>query len=576
MKKTIFFKTFVANIIVLTIFTSLITIFTINTVRQWHIESLIDELKNNSKIMMPVINNKFKNNPQSIETYITNLGKDIDTRITIINIDGKVFADSKSDANKMENHGSRLEIVEALVKESSYNIRFSTTQMTEMLYFATPIRKEGSILGILRLSVYINDINSILKKLNNKIIMLIILLFAVSLIITFLLSKRISNPIKRISSASKEIRDGNYDIKVYVKDTGEIGTLAKNFNSMVSVQKEMFSELKRNQHELETILSSINEGLAVIDIDGNIVLSNHNFYKNIGIEQSKGIGKRIWELYRAPNLNSTIKEVFENKINKTEVIQIDTLFFRTSFNLIKENNLLVITFHNITELKKLEQIKKDFVLNASHELKTPLTSILGFIETLEEEIPESNKNYLNIIKRNSERLANIVNDLLLINKLEDKDYDIIQEDVDIYKTINESIIINMKEAEKKNISIEYKKFDDHISIKGNRSKIEDMMINLINNAIKYTDEGKIQVLYGYKDKKNIFIRVNDTGIGIDNKNLNRIFERFYVVDKSRSREISGTGLGLSIVKHIVNMHNGSIDVKSEPGTGTTFTVILPI
>ena len=574
MRKTIFLKTFVANLLVLSVFTILITLFTINTVKQWHINSLVKELKKNSILIEPIIKNYLNNKPEDLTEYITKLDKKIHTRITIIKNDGEVISDSQSEPEKMENHGERPEVLQAFKNKYAYNIRFSTTKMSKMLYFAIPLKTDDSIFGVLRTSVYIKDINNILAKLNKKIFLLIFFLFIVSIAITYFISKKISIPIIKISEASKNIEQGDFDVKIFVKDTGEIGDLANSFNSMVLYQKKLFKTLKRNQQELETVLSSINEGLAVVDIDGNIVLSNDNFFKNIDYLGQDTDGKRIWEIYRDPKLNSMIKDVFKNEKNSTEIIKIDDLFFKTSFNLIKEAKRIVITFHNITEAKRVEQIKKDFVLNASHELKTPLTSIKGFIETLEAEIPDKNKNYLNIIKRNSERLTHIVNDLLIINQLEDSDI-FKTEIIDLNRVINETIIIHQKEAEKKNIEFIIKEPSVNIKFRGDKYKIEDLIINLVNNAVKYTDKGKITISYGYEDKNNVFFKIKDTGIGIEKKNLQRVFERFYVTNKSRSRETGGTGLGLSIVKHIVNIHNGSINLESEPGRGSTFTVILP-
>ncbi len=575
MRKTIFLKTFVANLLVLSVFTILITLFTINTVKQWHINSLVKELKKNSILIEPIIKNYLNNKPEDLTEYITKLDKKIHTRITIIKNDGEVISDSQSEPEKMENHGERPEVLQAFKNKYAYNIRFSTTKMSKMLYFAIPLKTDDSIFGVLRTSVYIKDINNILAKLNKKIFLLIFFLFIVSIAITYFISKKISIPIIKISEASKNIEQGDFDVKIFVKDTGEIGDLANSFNSMVLYQKKLFKTLKRNQQELETVLSSINEGLAVVDIDGNIVLSNDNFFKNIDYLGQDTDGKRIWEIYRDPKLNSMIKDVFKNEKNSTEIIKIDDLFFKTSFNLIKEAKRIVITFHNITEAKRVEQIKKDFVLNASHELKTPLTSIKGFIETLEAEIPDKNKNYLNIIKRNSERLTHIVNDLLIINQLEDSDR-FKTEIINLNRVINETIIIHQKEAEKKNIEFIIKEPSVNIKFRGDKYKIEDLIINLVNNAVKYTDKGKITISYGYEDKNNVFFKIKDTGIGIEKKNLQRVFERFYVTNKSRSRETGGTGLGLSIVKHIVNIHNGSINLESEPGSGSTFTIILPL
>lgn len=577
MKKTIFFKSFVANLSVLSVFTVLITIFTINTVKQWHIKSLINELKKESLLIKPNITENLLKHPNKLNKYVKRLGKSVNIRITVIRSDGLVVSDSTTDPNSMENHAARPEIIEALKGSFSYRIRFSTTRMLRMLYFAVPLVQKDLIWGVLRTSVYIKDIDNMLTKLNKRILVLVFILFIVSILITFFISKKISEPIKRISEASKKIEEGNFDVYVSVKDNGEVGELAKSFNSMVNYQQKLFEEKSRNQQELETVLSSINEGLAVVDAEGNIILSNDNFYKNIDYKKSENKIPKIWEIYREPLIHKTIEDVFIRKKNRIEVIKIGDLFFKTSFNLIKENNLIVITFHNITELKRLELMKKEFVLNASHELKTPLTSIKGFIETLEEDISAENKKYLDIIKRNSERLSNIISDLLLINKLEDDNDSFSNDDIiNINELVKEIVNIHQREAEEKSIKFVLDEKDKIIIIHGDKYKIEDMITNLINNAVKYTDKGKITVILGFENKRNAFIKITDTGIGIENKNLKRVFERFFVADKSRSRNTGGTGLGLSIVKHIISKHGGSIEVESTIGEGSTFKVILPL
>jgi two-component system phosphate regulon sensor histidine kinase PhoR len=235
---------------------------------------------------------------------------------------------------------------------------------------------------------------------------------------------------------------------------------------------------------------------------------------------------------------------------------------------------VVVTFYDLTKIRNVEQIKKDFVDNISHELRTPLAAIKGFVETMEDGMEGENRNYLEIIKRNTERLINIVQDLLTLSELEEKEIVLEKEDVDV-KVLIENILTIFKDAvEKKGIALELKADSELPKIKGDAFKLEQMFINLIDNAIKYTEAGKISLVLK-KEEESLVVEIQDTGIGIPEDQQSRIFERFYVVDKSRSKTVGGTGLGLSIVKHIAQLHDAKLTVKSSPGDGTMFSICFP-
>ena len=232
-------------------------------------------------------------------------------------------------------------------------------------------------------------------------------------------------------------------------------------------------------------------------------------------------------------------------------------------------------FHDITEMKNVEEIKKDFVVNVSHELRTPLTAIKGFAETLEEETDEKNRHYVDIIKRNTDRLINIVQDLLALSQLEERGTRLELEEVDLGDMIERTLKIFEHRMREKNLKFDLKTENGFPLIKADPFKLEQVFVNLIDNAIKYTEHGEITLSLKQSGNQ-VMMELEDTGIGISEDHIPRIFERFYVTDKSRSKMLGGTGLGLSIVKHIVLLHNGTIDVKSTPNKGTTFSITLPI
>jgi len=269
-----------------------------------------------------------------------------------------------------------------------------------------------------------------------------------------------------------------------------------------------------------------------------------------------------------------VKTVRENKRNQSEELEVGGKVYLCSATFVALREQIVIVFSDITEAKNMEKIKKDFVVNVSHELRTPLTAIKGFAETLEDEAGENLKNYAGVIKRNTDQLINIVQDLLLLSELEEKGSKLESEEVDLKHLVDNVIRIFKSRLAEKGLDFHLKVEDGLPVIKGDAFKLEQMFINLLDNAIKYTEKGRIVVALKRK-VETVEIIVEDTGIGIPQEHLARIFERFYVVDKSHSKKLGGTGLGLSIVKHIVLAHKGTIDVKSSLSRGTTFTVRLP-
>ena len=249
--------------------------------------------------------------------------------------------------------------------------------------------------------------------------------------------------------------------------------------------------------------------------------------------------------------------------------------FLCSANALAAGGEMIVVMHDITELKNVEQMKKDFASNISHELRTPLTAIKGFVETMQDEATSQQKHYLSIVARHTERLIHIVEDLLLLSKLEDREQEPLSDKVSLAALIADSVALFSKKAEDKGISLVSRVASDMPSVCGDAFKLEQALINLIDNAVKYSDKGSITITAEHKNGSAI-ISVQDTGTGIPAEHLPRIFERFYVVDKSRTRTLGGTGLGLSIVKHIVLLHNGTIKVDSIPGAGSTFTISLPL
>jgi two-component system phosphate regulon sensor histidine kinase PhoR len=402
-----------------------------------------------------------------------------------------------------------------------------------------------------------------------------LIILAFSLIIILVFSRKISKPIRFLQKAAHQVAAGDFDVKVYLDNNDELKDLASSFNYMTERIKELFSEISVHKEELEQVISSINEGFVVIDENGKLLIINEGFL-NI-VNRREVIGKFYWEVIQNTVFTENIKKILKKRKGSSFEVKINEHFYWCGANYMDVKNEIALIMNDITQLKNLEDIKKDFVMNVSHELRTPLTAIKGFIETLDEEDQiEKVREYLEIIGRHTNRLINIVEDLLLLSNLENNTSVLIKSDVNIKELIEVVLKIFEQKVKEKRLRLEFR-FDENIpTIQADAFRLEQLMINLIDNAVKYTDEGSITISINMTVSGRIRLVIQDTGIGIPKVQHDRIFERFYTVDKSRSRRLGSTGLGLSIVKHIVLLHKGEIYVDSTIEKGTKFVVVLPV
>jgi len=452
------------------------------------------------------------------------------------------------------------------------SMRLSVTLEEEMLYVALPIDKNGTILGVVRMSIPLKQINGLLRDLQVRILVAIAIVTLLSIGIAFFLSRGLSKPVDTLASASKNLRKGKFDTRVYLQTSGEWKGLETSFNEMAGRMEGLFGNLSRKNEELDTIVSSIQEILVVLDKDGRIKLTNESFRKTLNNEDVQD--KFYWEVMRCPDFSELIRKVTEERKHRSEEIELRDKNYLYSVTFLSSKQEMVVVLYDITDRTNLERVKKDFIANISHELRTPLTAIKGFVETLEEEEDIKNVQYLEIIKRHTDRLMSIVNDLLLLSELEQAGTALEVEDVNLVSLAENILKVFEQGAKSKGIELKLIAGESMKAVQADPFKLEQMFINLLDNAIKYTEKGTVSISLRQEDLKSI-IEIQDAGIGISGSHLPRVFERFYVVDKSRSKKLGGTGLGLSIVKHIILLHGGTIDVESSLGIGTRFTVILP-
>ena len=575
MKISFFVKIFAGYLLVVIVILAITFPLTFRAIRHHHIDTSTDNLKNLCLTLKLKISPLLENNQiKKLDTLIKELGKQINTRLTIITPEGAVLADSEKNPALMESHENRIEIIQAIKSGIGTSLRYSASVKEEMLYVAVPIEKNGNVHGVIRASLFLSEINILLNNLKMNIIMIAVIIVVILLIGAFLFSRSVSKPLRELAIASCKVAKGNFNTKVSLKSNNEIKALADSFNYMTEQISTLFTQLSYQKEELNSIISSINEGLCVIDKNGAISISNESFRKTVRNDSVKG--KLYWEVIRKTRFDEFIKKVKNDQKSIVDEIEFNNQIFLCSATLCSNKEDIVATLYDITTIKNLEKTKKDFVSNVSHELRTPLTAIKGFVETLQDtNSDDKNKHYLNIISRHTDRVIRIVNDLLLLSKLEGAPGNLELEKVNLKNLIENILKIFEQSLKEKKLAIKFTASNSLPIINADPFKLEQVFINLIDNAIKYTERGEIAIsLNSYNET--VTIEIQDTGICIPQEHLSRIFERFYVVDSSRSRKLGGTGLGLSIVKHIVLLHNGKIDVKNIPGVGTNFIVSLPV
>ncbi len=575
MKNSFFVKIFSGYLLIVIVILGTTFPLTFSAIRHQHIGTSTDNLKNLCITLKLKITPLLENNQISkLDILIKELGRQINTRLTIINPEGAVLADSEKSPTLMGSHKNRIEIIQAINSGFGTSLRYSASVKEEMLYVAVPIENDGKVYGVIRASLFLNEINTLLNNLKINIIIIAVIIVVIILIGAFLFSRSLSRPLNELAIASSKVAKGDFSTKVFLSSKDEIKDLADSFNYMTDQISTLFTQLSYQKDELNSIISSINEGLCVIDKKGAISISNDSFRKKV---QSDSVtGKLYWEVIRKTRFDELMKKVRSEQISIVDEIELDNKIFLCSATFCSSNEDIVVTLHDITKIKNLEKTKRDFVTNVSHELRTPLTAIKGFVETLQESHnDDENKRYLNIINRHTDRVIRIVNDLLLLSKIEGISDSLEWEKVNLNNLIENVLKIFEQSLREKSLVLKFSADSNLPIIKADPFKLEQVFINLVDNAIKYTEKGEIIVSLNHNNET-VTIEIQDTGICIPHEHLSRIFERFYVVDSSRSRKLGGTGLGLSIVKHIVLLHSGKIEVKNIPGAGTNFIVSLPI
>ncbi|MGG0284851.1 ATP-binding protein [Peribacillus butanolivorans] len=509
----------------------------------------------------------------------------LDSNLTILSESGEILYDSTSSNELHKNHANILRKIileKGLKQEEGYEV---IEGESDLHYYWKTVEKDGEIEGFV---VHSNEIEAI-HQVNKQMWQILIICLGVALIIILMLASKITSyytrPIEEATMAAIELAKGNYRTRTFEQHSDETGMLTTSLNILARNLQETETAREMNQDRLETLVENIGSGVLLIDSKGYTTLINREFKKSFGVNSATFLFQVFYSVIKDKEVISIIEEIFRTEKTIKRQVKIPLAIERKHFEIYgapiigthDEWKGILLIFHDITELKRLEQMRKDFVANVSHELRTPITSIKGFSETLLDgalKDEKTLKHFLSIILKESDRLQELIQELLNLSKMEQQEFVLKTGDVDITNVlgdIQEMLIGKLKEKE---VSLEIKASSEPVFIEGESDRIKRVFINLITNALTYTPNGGWVTVNVTENEQTVDIVVQDSGIGIEEKELPRIFERFYRIDKARSRDSGGTGIGLAIVKHIIEVHKGKIKVESTPGSGTTFTVTL--
>jgi len=559
------------------------------TVRQSYIAETSKELEYKARMFETLIRGRLSQEYMNeTDALCKDMGEKTATRFTIILLSGRVIGDSEEDPKNMENHADRPEIMEALTKGFGKSIRYSTTLKKDMMYIAIPVKIDNELIGVVRTSMPIKDISQALLHTYKEIALGGFIIAVLAAVVSLLLSKRIDKPLLELKRGAEHFAKGELSHRLHVPDIEEIKLLAESMNSMAAQLDERVRAVIEQRNELEAVLFSMVESVIVVDSDERITKLNASAARLLGVDSDAATGRLIHEVARNAELHNFVKDVLLREESVEDEITFsrgkETLIHQAHGTIIRDNEGrrigALVVLNDVTRLKKLENMREEFVANVSHELKTPVTSIKGFVETLRDGAIDDGENvmkFLDIISKHSGRLNAIIEDLLTLSRIEQeaKQRKIVLETGKIKDVIDAAVVICERQARDKNIRIEVN-CDEHLAARIDPQLLEQAIVNLTDNAIRYSEPKTKVKVEAFKSEDYIIINVIDEGVGIPREHIPRIFERFYRVDKARSRKLGGTGLGLAIVKHIVSAHNGHITVESEVGKGSTFTIRLPL
>jgi len=524
--------------------------------------------------------------PSTADRLADRLGRDLGVRVTIISSDGAVLGDTDLDGaalREVENHASRPEVMEAVRDGTGRSMRYSRTVAENMLYVASRIDPDDPARGVIRLALPLTDVTRAQEAVRVPILLAAVLSLLVAGLIGWAVARGPARRLEAIARVASQFAAGRMDVRAEPGGDDETSVLARSLNRMADQLEERLILVERERSQLRTVLEGMVEGVVLTDPTGRILVANDAF-RRIFDAQLPVEGRRPLETARVPALQDAIESALEADEPLTREIALggaQQKVIQASLAAIRERGATVgavAVFHDVTELKRLERVRQEFVANVSHELRTPLTAIKGYAETLRDgglRDPETAAEFVRVIHRHAERLRALIEDLLDLAAVEQGEARLKPAVVRARDVVAqaEGLVRPAAEARGQTLAIDLPA--DLPDILADRDRLAQILINLLDNAVKFTPEGGRVTLSAKMADGRVVLAVSDNGVGIPPGDLPRIFERFYRVGRSRDRREGGTGLGLAIAKHLTQAMGGTIEVESTQGSGTTFRVSLP-
>lgn len=584
-----FWRLYTSYVAVIVLFAALVAIFVGRQVDRSSFEEIERSLHRTAVVLRETWpSNLDPTQRQALRDWLDRLNRDYDGRITLLETDGTVIADTHHDAAEMDNHGTRPEVIQAAREGFGEARRFSDTVNANMLYVALPVPgPDGATVGFVRTSLPLSAVRSEIDKARMSILVAAAIAAVLALLGGLWFARRITGPLRAMTSAARSISEGRYSQRMPMSSTDEIGTLSNAFSRMATNLRQHVADIEANRKKILAILGAMKEGVIAVDQEGRIVHMNTAAAGMVGVDVETCLGNPIADVIRVQEVVEALRRTLhlrlgiEGELRLPGVLNDQVFELRSSVLLDSDRDLAgaVVVLHDASELRRLEGVRQDFVSNVSHELKTPVAAIRGLVESILDD-PEmesgTRTQFLHRVTQQCMRLTALVTDLLSLSAAEDRRSLDRAQVIDLRDPLRGSVNSHLPALEAKELQLEVDLEEAVLPVRADPETLRQIYDNLISNAIRYTPAGGRLWVRAREAGPDALVEVEDTGIGIEPRHQERIFERFYRVDKARSRELGGTGLGMAIVKHLVLALDGEISLESTPGEGSCFRVRLPL
>jgi two-component system, OmpR family, phosphate regulon sensor histidine kinase PhoR len=586
-KKKLFWQLFFSYLLITIISLVAVAWYASSAIRDFYIDQSVTGLEARARLFEGQISEHMRPlDVKAIDLLAKRAGRHSSTRFTVILPSGVVAGDSHEDPAAMDNHADRPEFLGALRENRGASLRHSITLDKDFMYVAVPMKQGSQNIAVIRASIPISAVDNTLKSIQFKVLLAGLVMALFSAILSLVVSRRITRPIGQIRTWAESIAKGGFLPKPSVRSAEEIEGLSESLSRMAEELRQRIEEISRQRNEMNAVFSSMTEGVIAFDMEEHVLGMNQAAAGILKCDRNAARGRNIQEVVR----NTALHKFVGDTLLARDSLEEDIPTTSDGEGLLNAHGTILrdergqqigalVVLNDVTRLRRLENIRRDFVSNVSHEIKTPITAIKGFVETLRDgavKDPEDAVRFLGIIEKHVDRLEAIIEDLLNLSKIEQASE---KTGISLVESQMSDILQNALQV--CHVAVADKKIEidtscaESIKASVDPTLLEQAIVNLLDNAVKYSDEGGTIRLEVSKEKDSVVIAVQDHGCGISKKHLPRLFERFYRVDKARSRQLGGTGLGLAIVKHIVQAHGGDITVNSTSGKGSIFSIRVP-